>query len=595
MRLLVPRTSVHRSASLRTIALTCAAAVTFASCAVPVAPTGGPADARPPEILTTAPAEGTTSYSGTRLKITFSEYVNEASFARAFSISPELDQPVEISWRRRTVTIQIRSPLRENTTYRVTVDKSLRDANGVTLLQPIVFAFSTGPEINKARLVGIVRRGATGDGAGDMDIFAYAASADSLETSTLPARPLYRTQTNTRGEFELTYLAAGDYFIVGVSDRNANRVADDGEWVGIPDHPAATASVASPDSLILTAFLLDETPPEIRRTRALSSTRVEVRYSEPVVLGGSPGLSALSALSAPPTTGWILSDSSGTRRLDVERVYISAADPSTVVLETAAHELASTARTLRLITDAVSDSAANAALIDTVYFAASPAVDTTAARLLDVTPTGQPSDSVATLTASEWPLVALSAPRSPVDWLQVRWRSDDGSLRGLPFESRTRDGRSYIIVPELTDPTKPFALIVDRRALDPTSTGDTTSTYWFRKLRAGELGGLIVYVTAGSDVATVEYFEEDDGGAVTATRSDDIVYTATGLRPGRYGVRAFVDRDGDARWTPGRIRPYRVGEPITWVADSIEVRSRFDTVLPDTLRIPTTTDDQDAG
>ena len=266
--------TVGTTDTIRSVA-TCATcfilALALSSCAVPVAPTGGPADAVPPEIADTDPAEGTTSFGGTQLRITFSEYVNEASFARAFSISPELDQPVDIAWRRRTVTLRFRSPLRENTTYRVTVDKSLRDANGVSLSRPLVFAFSTGPEINRARLVGVVRRGATGAGAGDMDIYAYDAAYDSLasrdpidpnnpsDARVLPERPLYRTQTNSEGTFELTYLAAGEYFVVGIADQNANRQPDDGEWIAIPSMRSATASSAKPDSLVLTGFVLDQT------------------------------------------------------------------------------------------------------------------------------------------------------------------------------------------------------------------------------------------------------------------------------------------------------------------------------------------------
>lgn len=595
--------SVRTARPVRTVCRIAACIVvtlSLSSCAVPVAPTGGPADATPPEITNTEPAEGTTSFRGTQLRITFSEYVNEASFARAFAISPELDQPVDISWRRRTVTLRFQSPLRENTTYRVTVDKGLRDANGVSLSRPLVFAFSTGPEINRARVVGIVRRGPTGAGAGDMDIYAYDATSASLDSTNLidasnpsdalilPERPLYRTQTNSQGAFELTYLAAGEYYVVGITDRNGNRQPDDGEWVAIPSMRSATASSAEPDSLLLTGYIFDQTPPLVRRARSVSASRIEVRYSEPVVL-------PLSDDGAFPTTGgWILSDSARTRTHDVTRLYASSSDPSAVFLELGTTEPSAVGSTLRLVTGAVRDSSGNASPIDTVFIAASAVADTSVARLVGVRPVSQPPDTVATLTPTDWPVVELGAPRAPDEWLRVFSRGDNGVLRELPFSSVAANGRSYEIAPELADATRPFAIEVDRESLDSVSPGDTTSTHWFRKLRAGELGGLIAHVDAGSAVATVEYFSaQDPAKVVVADHSGDMTYTASGLRPGRYGVRAYVDYNGDATWTPGRIRPYRAGEPITWVADSVEVRARFDTLLPDTLRIESTPEDED--
>ena len=296
----------------------------------------------------------------------------------------------------------------------------------------------------------------------------------------------------------------------------------------------------------------------------------------------------------PATDGWILSDSAGTRVLDVVGLYVSASDPSAVLLETSVADTSGTGSTLQLVTGAVRDSSGNASPSDTVFIAASSFPDTLVARFVGIKPESQPPDTVFALESTEWPVVELGAPRAPDEWLRVTSRADNGTMRELPFTARTQDGHSYEIEPELADPTRPFALTIDREVLDSVRPGDTTSTFWFRKLRSGELGGLVAHVNAGSNVASVEYFAAEDPSRVAvAALSGDVTYTATGLRPGRYGVRAWLDRDGNGRWTPGQIRPYQVGEPITWVADSVEVRARFDTVVPDTLRFESTPDDED--
>ena len=52
-------------------------------------------------------------------------------------------------------------------------------------------------------------------------------------------------------------------------------------------------------------------------------------------------------------------------------------------------------------------------------------------------------------------------------------------------------------------------------------------------------------------------------------------------------IRAFVDSDGDGRWSPGRTNPFRPPEPIFWYEVAQKVRARWETVIPDTLRMPT--------
>src|SRR5690606_24045438 len=132
------------------------AVLLIAGCANPVPPTGGPADSTPPEIRTSMPADQATRVSANDLRIEFSEYVDQASFARAFSITPAFAEPVDISWRGRTVTIRFPEPLRPNTTYIVQIDTNLRDAHGVSVRNPISIAFSTGEQIDQGTLSGRV-------------------------------------------------------------------------------------------------------------------------------------------------------------------------------------------------------------------------------------------------------------------------------------------------------------------------------------------------------------------------------------------------------------------------------------------------------
>ena len=66
-------------------------------CAEPRPPTGGPRDETPPQLVSQEPAhESVNVPTTTQLKLTFSEYVNQASFVRALSITPAPQRPLAI-------------------------------------------------------------------------------------------------------------------------------------------------------------------------------------------------------------------------------------------------------------------------------------------------------------------------------------------------------------------------------------------------------------------------------------------------------------------------------------------------------------------
>jgi hypothetical protein len=72
----------------------------------------------------------------------------------------------------------------------------------------------------------------------------------------------------------------------------------------------------------------------------------------------------------------------------------------------------------------------------------------------------------------------------------------------------------------------------------------------------------------------------------TVTLEADSTFLFGELPDGTYRFRAFVDRNGNGRWDPGRVLPYRRPEPVTWSAQPTDSRPRWTTVLPAHLRIP---------
>lgn len=541
------------------------------ACAVPVPPTGGPPDTTPPSLASSEPVSGAVSVSTDRLIFEFSEPIDQASFVSAFSITPELRNPVDVKGSSRRVEVHLPEALRESTTYRVTLDVSLRDRRGVTLDAPITLAFATGPEIDTAHLSGRIRYAADGSPATGIDVLAFA-SADS---SSLNDGPLYRTQTGGDGSFRLDYLPMERFFIVGLRDGNRNRMIDEGEWIAVP--PIAAVQADTSDSLVEEPWLLfnpDRTSPAVDRVRAIAEGELEIRMSEALDLMLDDPMSSIHDLS--------VSDSSRTRTLPVTALWFRQDRPRTLYARvpdllpgpwTLGGQLA--------VADSVGNIAADPA-VDFVVPEGLPPMDP--ARLLTWTPdsldatpeTEALPEEVRTVWPVERPGFRLNVPDSAVT---VAFTDSTG--RELSVEARREDATWWTWTSEadLSDPYK----------VSVTSAGqDSTRSIWLRTATARELGALGIVVEAGERSAGSirgYLYPASEGGRLMGegTMNGDLMLF-DGLPGGFRGrLMVFVDRDGDGNWSPGSLIPHVPAEPVRWHRFREPVRPRWDTIAADTL------------
>jgi hypothetical protein len=240
--------------------------------------------------------------------------------------------------------------------------------------------------------------------------------------------------------------------------------------------------------------------------------------------------------------------------------------------------------TLRLTTGLVRDSLGNSSTGAVTFVASSQRADTTRTRLVDIRPTPAIDDSVATLSPNERIVVTLNQSAGPDLWLRL---VDPSTASEFDYTWGTADGWSYRIEPSLPVGAESFLLRVHAGRLDDSLPTDSVVTRRFRRLRAGEVGEISGVVRPDTGNVVVHVFRADDPShLVQATVGESGAFRATGLRPGRYVLRTFLDLDGNGRWTSASFPPYSRGEPIQWVTDSLEVRTRFETVLPDTVTFP---------
>src|SRR5258707_1491487 len=95
-------------------------------CAGQIAPSGGPPDTTPPEIVMTDPVPGSLNVRTGRIVLGFSKYVDHGSVQGSLFISPSVGD-LAVDWGGKEVELRFSDSLRPNTTYILTVCTDLTD------------------------------------------------------------------------------------------------------------------------------------------------------------------------------------------------------------------------------------------------------------------------------------------------------------------------------------------------------------------------------------------------------------------------------------------------------------------------------------
>lgn len=262
----------------------------LASCAGQVAPQGGPVDTTPPAIISTFPSPYTTKFNGDVIVLEFDEYVDHRSVEESIFISPHLGA-LEFDWSGTEVTMHFSEKLRSNTTYVVNVGTDVTDIhNRNRMAQAFILAFSTGTEIDRGAIEGMVYPQKSGDQVSGIMVFAYnlgVMNPDTLKSDTLnpqTTRPDYITQTGKDGAFFFRHLSFGAYRIVAVRDEYRNLLYDpEIDEFGVPSNNI----VVTPDDTLETNVTMrlakaDTTAPRLLKVSPQDRKHLLVEFSEPM-------------------------------------------------------------------------------------------------------------------------------------------------------------------------------------------------------------------------------------------------------------------------------------------------------------------------
>ena len=218
-------------------------------CAIVIPPTGGPKDDKAPVTQKAIPAIGTTNFKGGTVLIEFNEEILVDPNLNNIIVSPLLEDAIEVRERKKKyLEITIPHTLKENTTYSISLNNSIKDITEGNVVKNVTYAFSTGPLLDSLTLRGKTINIETKQLLKDVLVGLYEKS-DTI--NIVKHKPLYLTYSNTEGNFSFSYLKKGDYFLIAIEDKNKNLLFDNQEKSDFIEHISLSTEMKKPLTLEL--------------------------------------------------------------------------------------------------------------------------------------------------------------------------------------------------------------------------------------------------------------------------------------------------------------------------------------------------------
>ncbi len=571
----------HLIKILSRVSLLALLALSLTDCAKPAAPTGGPRDETPPEVVKTIPEVGSLNQETQIVKIYFDEAIKKGTYGKEIFISPlpESRPKIILSDNAKRLTIKFEESLRPQTTYVITLTE-LADFNASNkMTEAFTLAFSTGDQLDSLKIEGKINSAVIGKPPEDMTVMLF--DADSVINNDLFLKtPAYITKPNESGAFTFEYLRRAEYRVFAVADKdNSNSYSTPSERIAIsPDSVLRfendTISVATTE---LFSFVADQQAPLLQSYVWLGANTLLIKFNENL------NLDELEAY---------ISDTLGGESATLDTyTWFPNPDPE-LMLYSPRSQLEYSNLSLLKIKDSLgyrSDS------------------------LLRVEPR-----RARKVTAPLQDKPELDPTKQYWEMLSYRpWRTIDSSLIFLTDTNRVDSlKKRYAVTVEANAfeldvrplgqiPYGNYELRIEGDYFLPADSARTDTTFrysvlWPDPVNYGTLSGSVNLDSIGySGPIIMELYKEKELVATV----NDTSFAFSMLSPGTYTTRVILDQDSSGIWTTGRLWPPKMPEPIYIVPDPIEIRENWDfeghIVLPMPARkaavISEETEEEEAG
>ncbi len=198
----------------------------LAQCAKIGSPSGGPKDIALPVILKSKPLNRSTQFTGTRIELTFDEFINAQGMSQELVISPPMEESPEIRMRGKTLVIDFMEDLRENTTYTLSFGETIKDLNEGNILRNFEFVFSTGEKLDSLGVLGMAVEAFTLKFPETEDPFFVMLYENLSDSAPMLEIPDYLGKITPQGAFLINNVRPGTYRLFALQDLNRSYTYD---------------------------------------------------------------------------------------------------------------------------------------------------------------------------------------------------------------------------------------------------------------------------------------------------------------------------------------------------------------------------------
>nr|WP_295875746.1 Ig-like domain-containing domain [uncultured Chitinophaga sp.] len=192
-------------------------AVSMTRCANIVPPGGGPRDSLPPSLAAVNPPDSSLHFKNKKVYFVFDEFVELDNVNDKLIVSPTLKRTPIITAKLRTVTMELKDTLQENTTYTFNFSDAIRDINERNAIPDFQYVVSTGNYLDSLQLTGHMIDAENGVPDSNIAVMLYRNLEDSIVSKE---KPVYYAKTRPDGSFRFKNMAPGTYKLFALKEED---------------------------------------------------------------------------------------------------------------------------------------------------------------------------------------------------------------------------------------------------------------------------------------------------------------------------------------------------------------------------------------
>lgn len=245
-------------------------------CARVSAPTGGPQDKEPPELVSSNPTSGQKNFKTKQIELTFNEAVKLKDPQEEIIITPSIGSKTKFLAKKNKVTLTPENDWKDSTTYSIAFRGAIQDMNEGNPAEDLHLAFSTGNYIDSLKISGSISEMFQEKIPEKITVAIYQSDTFDIFKHTAT----YFGKSTKEGKFSIQNLKPGKYYVYAFEDKNKNSKVDSkSEKFGFSVKPIELTK--NKDSLHIDLIKVDSRPIKVTSVRN-TNTISTIRFNKPL-------------------------------------------------------------------------------------------------------------------------------------------------------------------------------------------------------------------------------------------------------------------------------------------------------------------------